>query len=1008
MKRTIATTLSLLLLLTGFSGLVAPAYGQAQAVTELRGIVADETGAYIPAATLVLDDGKGHKYTAQSDELGRYRFARVAPGLYTLTVEVEGFAPFAEQVDLTTRQALAFDVKLQVFIKDEVEVKNDDASVSTEPDKNLSAITLTEKDLEALPDDPDELLETLRQMAGASGGPGDASVYIGGFRERGRIPPKEAIQAVRINANPFAAEFSEPGFSRIEIITKPGSDTFHGGLRFNFNDEALNARNPFVTNRPALQVRRYGGNFSGPIIQNRWGFFVDMDRHEDDENDQINALVLDPVTFNVNPFATAILTPRRMTNFSVRSDYLATQKHVLGFQYRVQKNDQQNLGVGGFDLPERAFNRSSREDTLRFSLTTIASERAVNELRLELSRRNSGSSALNDDIAINVLQAFGSGGNQGSLLLDNTEKSLEMSNNLSYTYKKHTLKMGFRADGSQYENINRSNFGGTFTFGTDFERDALGRPVDENGSAITDPTQQAAVPISSLELYRRVLEGRPGYRPTQFSINRGDPFIGFTQWEMGWFIQDDWRVSPKLTVSYGLRHEFQTHLEDRINFAPRFGLAWQPGNDNKATIRVGTGIFYSRLDDGITFDTVRFDGLHQQQFIISRPVFFPEIPLTFDGASARLPTIRMKAEDLIAPYSFISTVGYERQLPWKLVGSVNYTFNRGVHLLRSRNVNAPVGFDEQNRPILPFADQGPIFQFESTGTSRRHELRTFVRSNLSRRFSVWGGYTLAHMRSDTDNAYQTPADSYDLTTEWGRSSMDARHRVMFGGYVTLPWDFRMGSFVNIASGTPFNITTGRDNNQDTSFTDRPAFADANDPGAIVTRFGIFNPNPGPGDIIIPRNFGQSEGQFNVSFNVSKSFGFGPTRGGFAGQQAASGNRQAGQQGQQAQNQGGNNRGRNNQGRGGTGGGGTGGGGQGGGRQGSFGGGAMRGGGGFGGFGGESRSKYNLTLDVRVQNLFNHPNLAGFNGALSSQFFGTATRTAFGGARKIELSMRFNF
>ena len=209
MKRTISVTLTLFFLLANLSAL---AY--AQGTIELRGTVLDETKAYIPAVQVVLEDAQGKKYTAQTDELGRYRFANLKPGLYTLTVETEGFAKFSEPIDLTQRRATPFDVTLKVFISEQLEVKNDAAGISAEPDQNLTSITLKGADLEALPDDPDELLETLRQMAGAGAGD-DASIYVGGVRERGRIPPKEASQMIRMISNPFSAEFAEIGVRRI-------------------------------------------------------------------------------------------------------------------------------------------------------------------------------------------------------------------------------------------------------------------------------------------------------------------------------------------------------------------------------------------------------------------------------------------------------------------------------------------------------------------------------------------------------------------------------------------------------------------------------------------------------------------------------------------------------------------------------------------------------------------------------------------------------------------------
>ena len=988
--------------MVAYYALVAPGSARAQALIELRGTVIDEANAYIPAAPVTLDDGKGQKYTAIADDHGRYRLA-VKPGVYSMTVEVEGFAKFSQQLDLSAKPAAPFDVKLKVMLAEQLEVKDNSAAISTEPDKNLSAITLTDKDLEALPDDPDELLQTLKQMAGAAGGGDDAAVYVGGFRERGQLPPKEAILRISINSNPFSPEFSEPGSARIEIITKPGADTYHGGFRFNFNDESLNARNAFAPVRAPLQIRNYGGNFNGPIIRNRWGFFADFERRETDENDVINATVLNPVTFQPEPFQSTALTPQRLTTFNIRSDYLATKKHTIGVQYRYSKNEADNQGLGGgFDLPSRAFNRVFREDTLRFSVTTIASEHTVNEMRAQISHRTTNSQAITLAPAVQVLDSFYGGGNQGQLFMDNSNKNLDLTDNVTYTYKSHTFKAGFRAEALGFYNINRSNFLGTYTFGSDVVRNALGLPI-------LGPDGQPT-PISALTLYSNVIQGVPGYRPSQFSINKGDPFIGFTQWQMGWFALDDWKVSQRLTLSYGLRHEFQTHLQDKLNFAPRFSLAWVPDKQKKSTVRAGGGVFFTGLDSGITSDTIRTDGLRQQQFVITQPRFFPETSDSLTRATTRLPTIRVKAEGLNDPYQIVSTVSYERQLPLKLFGSVGYTFTRGVHLLRARNINAP-RLSEGNT-VFPFPGKGPILEFESSGLSVRHEMRVNLRTNISRNLTLFANYTLASTRSDTDGAYTSPANPYDLATEFGRSSGDVRNQFFVGGSVALPAGFRISPYVFANSGRPFNITTGRDNNRDTQFSDRPSLANPGDPGAIITNFGVFNPDPKPGDPIIERNFGQGPGSVTVNVSVAKTFGFGPPPNNFPNRSQAAGQGQQEQNGQQGQNQRSGNRGGANQGganRGGGGGGGL--------PAGGFGGGGpvmmrggMGGGGGAGGaagfFGSDTRHKYNLTFSIEANNVLNHANLAGFSGVLNSPFFGVANRALQ--ARRINASVRFNF
>jgi hypothetical protein len=1032
MKKIISITLSLFLIVANISTIAFADDEPQTGNIELRGVVADEQNAFIVAAPVVLEDAQGQKFTATTDEKGRYRIANLKPGIYTLTVEIDGFAKFTQQVEV--RRNMDFNVPLKVFISEQVEVKNDAGGISTEPDKNLSATILSPKELEALPDDPDELLETLKNMAGAAGGAGDSAVYLNGFREGGRIPSKESIQQIKINSNPFSPEFSEPGFTRIEIITKPGTDTFHGGFRFNFNDEFLNARHATATFKAPTQTRNYSANFNGPIIRNRWGFFLDFDRRENDDNAFVNAIILPADTLVPTPFSTTLLVPSRNTNFSVRSDYLLSKKHTVGLQYRYTNNTRSNQGVGNFDLPERASTSSASDNTLRFSLTTIATEHAVNEFRVQINRRSSGASALTTTPAVFVSEAFNSGGNQNQLFSDNSTDGLEATDDITYTFGKHTIKTGIRAEATKLNNLSRANFGGTFTFGSDFVRDAQGNILDASGAIIRTPNGFAINPndpgvpvnISSLDLYRNVLTGTPGYRPSQFTINQGDPFIGFTQWELGWYIQDDWRISPKFSFSYGVRQELQTHLQDKWNIAPRFSLAWVPDKAKKSTVRVGGGIFYSRLDTNITATTIRTDGIHQQNVVLARPDFFENIPSTIPNVGSRISTY-VKDSELNAPYQMLSTVSYERQLPLKLFGALAYTWSRGVHLLRARNINAPIN------GIKPMLDQGALFVYESTGKSNRNELRFNVRTGFSQRLTLFGNYTLAYTRSDVDGL-GSPADPYNLAIDYGRSSNDVRHNVFVGGSITTFWNIRLNPFVNISSGRPFNITTGRDINGDTVFTDRPSFASAGDPGAVATAYGIFNPNPLSGDEIIPRNFGDGPGQVNVSLGISRTFGFGPAIGNFPGMSAAGGNGRGNNQ-QGGNQQGGNQQGGNQQGgnrgnRGGNNqqggnqnsamnqamnqigsamarggapggpGGGPGGGGQGGG--GFGGGGGMMRGGGFGGV----RNKYSLTVDLRANNLFNHTNFFNYNGVLTSPFFGRANVTSQ--PRKIEASIRFGF
>lgn len=826
-----------------------PAAGQAAIV--LQGTVADEKGALIVGASIALEDSGGRRYNTQTDRQGQYRIVAASSGRHRLNVAASGFSEVAQAIELKASRPIIRDVTLKILVSERVEVQ--------EPRDNLSAVTITGRKLAGLPQDPRQLLLRLRRLAGAVGKSKELAIYVDGFREDGRLPALDAIETIRINSDPFAAEFSDLAHARIEINTKPATDTLHGELDFNFNDEAVNARNPFELRRAPLQMRNYSGALGGPIKRNRWGYFLNLNRREEEENAIVNATILNPATLLTQPFITTVVTPMRMTDFSFRTSYLFGATKTLDLRYSQAREELRNQGLeGGLDLPERAANRKAHDDTLRLSLTSVFNENAFNEARLELSRRRSTSVALGSEPAVFVLDTFTGGGNQESLFSDLLSHNLQFTDSVFQTVGNHTVKAGVLITAAQLKDTDRANFGGTFVFGTDFERNSRGLPVP------------GPLLITPLESYRRTLQRLPGYRPLQFTINRGDSFVGLTQWETGLFAQDDWRVSPRLNLSYGLRSEFQTHLADKLNLAPRAALALRPFKGSDSTLRVGAGLFYSHLDPSITIDAVRFNGVRQEELVIQRPAFFATIPTEFNRATS-LTTLRTKAAHLNAPSFFNSTVSYEHQLPGKLSATGAYTWERGTHLLRTRNVNAPLPAMPDVRPL---ATQGPILQYESTGVLKRHEFSVLLNGDLSDRFTFFGSYRLAFAHNDTDGARIAPANSYDLSTEFSRSEFDQRHQFYLEAYIALPWGVQLSPNVYAASGAPFNITTGSDDNGDTLFTDRPAFALAGEPGAVVTPFGVFNPNPQPSETIIPRNYGTGPHEVSVDLNLSKTFSYG--------------------------------------------------------------------------------------------------------------------------------------
>jgi hypothetical protein len=420
-------------------------------------------------------------------------------------------------------------------------------------------------------------------------------------------------------------------------------------------------------------------------------------------------------------------------------------------------------------------------------------------------------------------------------------------------------------------------------------------------------------------------------------------------------------------------------------------LAWGvDGGKNKSAktvLRTGFGIFYDRIDDTLSLSALRFNGVTQQQYLVPNPDFYPTIPSVADLSSNLVPqTVRVKANDLRAPYIMQTAVSLDRQLPRNTALSVTYTFSRGAHMLRARNINAPLADGS-----LPYGAVGNLYLYESTGLMRQNQIITNLNTRFSKRISLFGFYMLNFAKGDSDGSSSFPASSYDLHNEWGSTMFDVRHRVFMGGSVSAPFKVTFNPFVTASSGQPFNITTGLDSNGDSIFNDRPAFAtDPSAAGTIVTQWGAFNPNAKPGDTIIPRNYGRGPGQFSVNMRVSRTWGFGE-KSGSSGDQSQMGPM-----------------GRPGGGRGGPGGGGP-----------PM---MMGGGGGRGGPGGmfgaaNTGKRFNLTLSASARNLFNRVNLAAPNGNLSSALFGESLSLASGmgpgGAsaaanRRLDFQLRFSF
>ena len=729
---------------------------------------------------------------------------------------------------------------------------------------------LTARELQALPDDPDQLREQLQQLSTSAGGiPGEAAVTVDGFLSDGRLPPKSSIREVRINPNLFSAEYDRPPFrgGRIEILTKPGASTFSGLAFFNFNHSALNAREPFAPVRTPSKTLRYGAQFGGPIVAKRAGFFLDFEGRDIGETETVNAVILDDARRPV-AFSASVRAPTQLLVGSARADWQATQAHTLIFRYEVSRNRLDNQGVGGFNLPERALDHTLTEHGFQFTETAIISPSTFNELRVGLTRQRLTQRAVSGERAVSVFGAFESGG-AATQEVTRATRHLELTDYLSTTAGKHSLKFGVQVFQRRFQDRRFDNQNGTFVFGG-----ATAPELGPGGEVISGPDgTPSLVRINGLEQYRRTLLGLPGGVPTRFAVTLGDSDVTVSQWLFAGFVQDEWRPRENLSLSLGLRYEAQTTPSDALSLAPRLGIAYTPDKRQRWVLRARAGIFYDRVGDALTFEARRLDGRQLRQFIINSPSF--DDPLASDGSSAAVPTTRRLEESLRPPASLQLRVELARELPggWRI--DVNHSWTSGWSVLRSRNVNAPfVGPGDD--PLLAPRPNGVaenVLQFESSGRIRGRVLYVGVNQSANQYFNVFSGYLNFTFRTDADTPFSQPQSSYDLGGEWARPFWLARHRFFLTNIISFPWKLRLSTSINAASGTPFNITTGRDNNGDGNFNDRPGVTVPNDPRAVTTPFGVFDPEAVNGNA--PRNAGTSPATFNVDLNLSRQFRFGP-------------------------------------------------------------------------------------------------------------------------------------
>ncbi len=628
----LSVSISVTLISATLIGPAAPVSAQSPAPSAtttgtLRGQVTDPSGAVVTNATVAVLVSGGPTHSATTNRSGNYEIGNLAPGTYTVTADAQGFAVFVQNdVEVAAGQVAQFNIALDINVeKEKVNVQEEGPQLDVNPSNNASAIALSGKDLEALPDDPDELQSDLEALAGPSAGPNGGQIYIDGFTA-GQLPPKSSIREIRINQNPFSAEYDKLGYGRIEVFTKPGTDKYHGQFSVEGNSSGMNSRNPFLHVDPVTHVDPfqpydsviYMGNIGGPINK-KASFFFNVQRRNIDEIAVVNTPALDPNTLNQIQLSESVPNPRTRTNISPRIDYQISPNNTLTARYQFYRDAQQNAGVGGATLPEAGYDTTSTEHTVQISDTQILGPKIVNETRFQYLRDNSAQTPLSTLPSINVQGAFSGGGSNAGAQTDR-QNHYELQNYTSMSLGKNFLKFGGRLRAVHEIDTSSAGFNGSFTF-PDLKTYQIAAQDLANG----DSTAPGA---------------------TQFRLEATTsgavPSVPVTVADAGLYIQDDWRVRPNLTLSGGLRFETQNAIHDHADWAPRLGFAWGIGNGKsapKSVLRGGFGLFYDRFSQDLVLNADRLNGITQQQYAISVPTpsqcttppcpvidFFPTVP----------------------------------------------------------------------------------------------------------------------------------------------------------------------------------------------------------------------------------------------------------------------------------------------------------------------------------------------------------------------------------------------